>query len=104
MVLVTAFHTNLKRKNVLSIDRASDSIFVWHGGITQKKGIRCTVEFRIVHCVTGHIAHLTAGWDVTKFLKSARKSQKICLWHCYILLTPMCAFETFAILIASSAK
>src|ERR1700683_1739411 len=41
MVLATALHTNLKQKNVLSIDRAFDSVFVWRGRITPKKGIRC---------------------------------------------------------------
>ena len=41
MVLATALHTNLKQKNVLSIDRASDFVFVWRGGITPKKGICC---------------------------------------------------------------
>src|SRR6202050_2720062 len=41
MVLATALHTNFKQKNVLSIDRTSDSVFLWRGGITPKKGIRC---------------------------------------------------------------
>jgi len=34
-------HTNLKRQNVLRIDRASDSVFVWHGSIFLKKGLAC---------------------------------------------------------------
>jgi hypothetical protein len=34
-------HTVLKQQNVLSLDRAHDSVFVWRGGILLKKGTRC---------------------------------------------------------------
>ena len=38
-VLVTALHTNLKKKYVFGIDKACDSILMWHGDIVFKNGI-----------------------------------------------------------------
>jgi hypothetical protein len=40
-VLVIALHANLKRQNVLGIDRASHSVFVWRSGIALKKEMGC---------------------------------------------------------------
>ena len=46
-------HPFLKQQNVLSLDRAHDSVFVWRGGILLKKGIRCAgLVFNYEMCVS----------------------------------------------------
>ena len=54
-MLLMVLHTNLKQQNVLRIDRASDSVFMWHGSISLKKGMACA---GVQHTVMdGHPQH-----------------------------------------------